>query len=102
MSAKARPRFVPRMVTLVPPSGGPATGVTYSKQKAQISEKVVTVLLQVTLSNVFFLLLPVWTCHNEITNADEFLWMLKGKCALSAQVAVKAIKNTPHACIQGC
>ncbi|TNN37546.1 hypothetical protein EYF80_052295 [Liparis tanakae] len=28
MSEKARPRLVPWMVTRVPPSGGPATGVT--------------------------------------------------------------------------
>lgn len=26
--------------------------------------------------------------------------MLKGKCALSVQVAVKAIKNAPHACVR--
>lgn len=38
ISLNARPRFMPWMVTLVPPSGGPATGVTCRGQRGERSE----------------------------------------------------------------
>lgn len=40
--------------------------------------------------------LLLWACLIEIIDGHRFPWMLKGKDALSVQVAVKAIKSTPH------
>lgn len=85
------------MVTRVPPSGGPATGVTWRGVNNQSQGGTCECFVESDIEGCFSL--QLWSCLIDIINVHRFLWMLKGKYALSVQVAVKAIKSARHACI---